>query len=178
MRPVHQAVRLGRVGLLEVREHGQRRAGIDGDVAAAGGAQQGADHLGPAHGLARDGGHAEQVALLLREQVGERGAVVDVGADIGIEEDFFFVHAGCTPCLVFAPISVAHWGERCNTNSGPRVYLTDFAARKGQRAAPLPRGAQKTAPGGGNKAFASSPSLVYNREEGEKSRAFLKRRWI
>ena len=63
-------------------------AGVDGNVGPAGGGTQRAAQGGALRRLAGDGGDAEQLALRLGEEVGEGHGVVDVGADVGVEEEF------------------------------------------------------------------------------------------
>ena len=91
VRPVYPAVaaerlRLGREGLALLDEQGQRRSRVDRHVAARR-AAEGARDRGAPLGLAAHRGDAGQLGAALGEEVREAEGIVDVAADVGVQED-------------------------------------------------------------------------------------------
>lgn len=83
--------RLGDVGLPAFGNvNGFGEAGMDGHVGASEAVADAAGQRGTGGHVTADGGDAEQFAGGFAEQPGKTDRVVDVGADVGVEDEFCF----------------------------------------------------------------------------------------
>src|SRR5262249_20428411 len=78
----------------EVRRVARRRARGDGDVSAADGVQQAAEDEGARVRVAVNGGDAVQADLGTRQDERQGEGIVDVAADVGVEQDGHLRHSG------------------------------------------------------------------------------------
>ena len=73
-------------------QHRRRAARINGDIALSGRPAQAAGQHRPGDRLARHGGDPHQLACRLLQQIGQTDRIVNIRANVGIQQDFLGFH--------------------------------------------------------------------------------------